>query len=86
MTVSGVKNILNSKMNKLDDYKSNSLKTSYFKLKIEKKRNILEKLKKLNPMAKKTHLMCEWFQKVTLIVNLFITQKNQLKVKRLRTS
>ena len=54
MTVSGVKNILNSKMNKLDDYKSNSLKTSYFKLKIEKNsRNILEKLKKIKSYGKK---------------------------------
>ena len=54
MTLSGVKNILNSKMNKLDDYKSNSLKTSYFKLKIEKNsRNILEKLKKIKSYGKK---------------------------------
>ena len=54
MTLSGVKNILNSKMNKLDDYNSNSLKASYFKLKIEKKsRNILEKLKKIKTYGKK---------------------------------
>ena len=54
MTVSGVKNILNSKMNKLDDYNLNSLKASYFKLKIEKKsRNILEKLKKIKTYGKK---------------------------------
>ena len=55
MTVSGVKNILNSKMNKLDDYNLNSLKASYFKLKIEKKsRNILEKLKTIKTYGKKT--------------------------------
>ena len=54
MTVSGVKNILNSKMNKLDDYNLNSLKASYFKLKIEKKsRNILEKLKTIKNYGKK---------------------------------
>ena len=54
MTLSGVKNILNSKMNKLDDYNSNSLKASYFKLKIEKKsRNILEKLKTIKTYGKK---------------------------------
>ena len=54
MTVSGVKNILNSKMNKLDDYNLNSLKASYFKLKIEKKsRNILEKLKTIKTYGKK---------------------------------
>ena len=54
MTISGVKNILNSKMNKLDDYNLNSLKASYFKLKIEKKsRNILEKLKTIKTYGKK---------------------------------
>ena len=54
MTISGVKNILNSKMNKLDDYNLNSLKASYFKLKIEKKsRNILEKLKTIKNYGKK---------------------------------
>ena len=54
MTISGVKNILNSKMNKLDDYNLNSLKASYFKLKIEKKsRNILKKLKTIKTYGKK---------------------------------
>ena len=54
MTVSGVKNILNSKMNKLDDYNLNSLKASYFKLKIKKKsKNILEKLKTIKTYGKK---------------------------------
>ena len=54
MTISGVKNILNSKMNKLDDYNLNSLKASYFKSKIEKKsRNILEKLKTIKTYGKK---------------------------------
>ena len=54
MTISGVKKILNSKMNKLDDYNLNSLKASYFKSKIEKKsRNILEKLKTIKTYGKK---------------------------------
>ena len=54
MTISGVKNILNSNRNKLDDYKSNSLKANYLKQKIKAKSNkILEKLKKLKSYGKK---------------------------------
>jgi len=50
LTINGVKNILNSKINKLDDYNYNSLKASYlknnFKIKSEKILNRLNKLKK----------------------------------------
>ena len=54
MTISGVKNILNSNRNKLDDYKSNSLKANYLKQNIKAKSNkILEKLKKLKSYGKK---------------------------------
>ena len=54
MTISGVKNILNSNMNKLDDYKSNSLKANYLKQNIKAKSNkILEKLKELKRYGKK---------------------------------
>ena len=54
MTISGVKNILNSNRNKLDDYKSNSLKANYLKQNIKAKSNkILEKLKKLKRYGKK---------------------------------
>ena len=48
MTINGVKNILNSNINKLDDYNSNSLKTDYFKNEIKlRSKNILKKIKKL---------------------------------------
>mgnify|MGYP001189887393 FL=1 len=54
MTISGVKNILNSNMNKLDDYKSNSLKANYLRQNIKTKSNkILEKLKELKRYGKK---------------------------------
>ena len=54
MTISGVKNILNSNINKLDDYKSNSLKANYLKQNIKAKSNkILEKLKELKRYGKK---------------------------------
>ena len=31
MTINGVKNVLNSKINKLDEYDSDSLKADYYK-------------------------------------------------------
>ena len=54
LTISGVKNILNSKINKLDDINSNSLKASYLKnnLKI-KSEKILNRLYKLKNYGKK---------------------------------
>ena len=54
MTVKGVKKILNDKINKLDDYDFNSLKTEYFKINIKNKsKNILEKINKLKNYGKK---------------------------------
>ena len=54
MTVSGVKNILNLNIKKLDDYNSDSLKAEYYKDNIKKKsRSILEKIKKLRNYGKK---------------------------------
>ena len=54
MTVSGVKNILNLNINKLDDYNSDSLKAEYYKDNFKKKsKNILEKIKKLKNYGKK---------------------------------
>ena len=48
MSISGVKKILNSNINKLDDYNSYSLKADYLKKNIkEKSKTILEKIKKL---------------------------------------
>ena len=37
MTVSGVKNLLNMNINKLDDYNTNSLKVGYYKINLKKK-------------------------------------------------
>ena len=45
MTISGVKNILNLNINKLDDYNSDSLKADYYKINLKIKVKILEKLK-----------------------------------------
>jgi len=54
ITISGVKNILNLKINKLDDYDSDSLKAGYYKKKFkEKSLNLLEKIKKLKKYGKK---------------------------------
>ena len=54
MTISGVKNILNLNIKKLDDYNSDSLKAEYYKDNIKKKsRSILEKIKKLRNYGKK---------------------------------
>ena len=54
MTITGVKNVLNSKINKLDDYNSNSLKNIYLKNKFRNKgEQILNRLKKLKKYGKK---------------------------------
>tara|TARA_B100000242_G_scaffold288853_1_gene257668 strand:- start:181 stop:561 length:381 start_codon:yes stop_codon:yes gene_type:complete len=57
LTISGVKKILNSNVNKLDDYNSSSLKADYYKKKIKQKsENILKKLERLKKYGKKnTH-------------------------------
>ena len=49
LTIEGVKNVLNNKINKLDDYKSYSVKEHYYKKLIkDKSKKILTKIKKLN--------------------------------------
>ena len=55
MTINGVKTVLNSdKINKLDDYNSNSLKTFYLKNKLKtKSEQILSRLNKLKKYGKK---------------------------------
>ena len=54
MTVSGVKNLLNMNINKLDDYNTNSLKVGYYKINLKKKSNLLlEKIKKIRLYGKK---------------------------------
>ena len=54
LTINGVKNILNSKINKLDDYNYNSLKVSYLKNKFKiKSEKILSRLNRLKKYGKK---------------------------------
>ena len=54
MTISGVKNLLKSNTNKLDAYKTDSLKADYYKLLIKNKSTkLLEKIKKIKNYGKK---------------------------------
>ena len=57
MTIAGVKNIMNLKINKLDDYDSDSLKVDYHKNYLKNKsKNLLEKIKKIRKYGKKNSL------------------------------
>ena len=57
MTVSGVKNILNLNINKLDDYNSDSLKADYYKSSLKNKSlKLLNKIKILKKHGKKNTL------------------------------
>ncbi len=54
MTINGVKNVLNTKINKLDDYNSNSLKAEYYKDSLKNKsKKVLKKVKDLKKYGKK---------------------------------
>ena len=54
MTVSGVKNILDTNINKLDDYNLHSLKAQYYKTNLkEKSKSILNRIKKIKNYGKK---------------------------------
>ena len=54
MTITGVKNVLNFKINKLDVYDSDSLKAEYYKKSFkEKSITLLTKIKKLKNYGKK---------------------------------
>ncbi len=54
MTIIGVKNLLNSNVNKLDDYNFISLKDDYYKKEIKlKTKQLLEKIKKIKTNGKK---------------------------------
>ena len=54
MTISGVKNLLNLNVIKLDDYNSYSLKADYYKKKFkDKSKNLLNKIKNLKLNGKK---------------------------------
>ena len=54
MTIAGVKNLLNLKKIKVDDYDSYGLKADYYKVDLKNKSNkILEKIKKIRSYGKK---------------------------------
>ena len=54
LTISGVKSVLNSNINKLDDYNSNSLINDYYKNSLGiKSKTILDKIKNLKKYGKK---------------------------------
>ena len=54
MTISGVKSLLNLKINKLDDYDSHSLQAEYYKLSFkEKSLKLLKKIKRIKSYGKK---------------------------------
>ena len=54
MTINGVKNVLKSNINSLDDYNSYSLKADYYKENIKiKSKKILDKIKRIKKYGKK---------------------------------
>ena len=54
MTILGVKNLLDTDMNKLDDHNSNSLKIEYYKKSLKSKaEEVLEKINKIRSYGKK---------------------------------
>ena len=54
LSVSGVKKMINSDVNKLDAYNSHSLKAEYYRKEFEEKsRKVLDKIKKLKKYGKK---------------------------------
>ena len=54
LTLNGVKNVLESNINKLDDYNSYSLKADYYKTKLKKKSTeVLKKIRNLKRYGKK---------------------------------
>ncbi len=54
MTISGVKQILNLKINKLDDNDTHSLRTDYYKILLKtKSKSLLEKINKIKNYGKK---------------------------------
>ena len=54
MTINGAKNVLNTKINKLDDYNSYSLKAEYYKKSLkDRSKKVLKKIKDLKKYGKK---------------------------------
>ena len=57
MTITGVKSLLNLKINNLDDYDSHGLKAEYYKLSLkEKSKNLLNRIKRIKSYGKKDTL------------------------------
>ena len=58
MTIKGAKIVLNSKINKLDEYNYDSLKANYYKLNIKEKSNkLLNRIKNLKKVWQKKHIL-----------------------------
>ena len=54
MTINGVKKVLNTDINKLDDYNSHSLKADYYKKSLkDRSKKVLKKIKDLKKYGKK---------------------------------
>ena len=54
MSIKGAKSVLNSRINNLDDYNSNSLQAEYYKKSLKtKSKKILEKIKQIKKYGKK---------------------------------
>ena len=54
MTISGVKNIINNNLNKLDEHNLNSLKAGYYRNRLkEKSKQILSKINNIKKYGKK---------------------------------
>ena len=54
MTINGVKKVLNTDINKLDDYNSHSLKANYYKNNLkDKSKKLLNKINNLKKYGKK---------------------------------
>ena len=54
MTINGAQNVLNTKINKLDDYNSYSLKAEYYKKSLkDRSKKVLKKIKDLKKYGKK---------------------------------
>ena len=57
MTISGVKDLISTSINKLDDHNVLSLKADYYKKSLnEKSKSLLDKINRIKKYTKKTHL------------------------------
>ena len=87
MTISGVKNLINSNINQLDDNNLHGLKAHYYKDTLKSKSKLLlKKIEEIKNYGKKTHLKVRMVLEVILIVNSFTMPRNQLKAKKRKTN